>query len=51
MGYIDMLTLDLPEACQNGTLTAVEVIDTSSSSVGSLDPALNLVGLTVENRQ
>ncbi len=50
-GYIDMLSLDLPAACQEGWLTAIEVIDTSSDIVSSLDPALNLFGATVEYRQ
>lgn len=50
-GYIDMLSLDLPSACQDGRLTAVEVIDSSASTVNSLDPALNLIGVTVEYYQ
>jgi WD40 repeat protein len=49
-GYIDMLSLDLPTACQEGTLTAIEIIDTSVETVGSLDPALNLFGVTVETQ-
>lgn len=50
-GHIDMLSLDLPGACQDGRLTAVEVIDSSASTVNSLDPALNLIGVTVEHYQ
>ena len=49
-GHIDMLSLDLPTACREGTLTAIEIIDTSVETVGSLDPALNLFGVTVEYR-
>ena len=49
-GHIDLLSLDLPAACQEGTLTAIEIVDTSVETVGSLDPALNLFGVTVEYR-
>ncbi|MBN1976780.1 MAG: PD40 domain-containing protein [Anaerolineae bacterium] len=51
MGYIDMLSLDLPAECQTGTLTAIEIVDTSADTVGSPDPALNLFGVTVEYRR
>jgi hypothetical protein len=47
-GYIDMLSLDLPKACQEGHLTAIEVTDISVDTVGSFDPALILTGVTVE---
>jgi len=47
-GHIDMLSLDLPSGCRSGRLTALEVIDSSTSTVNSLDPALNLIGITVE---
>jgi hypothetical protein len=47
-GFIDLLSLDLPDVCRNGRLTAIELIDTSTETVNSLDPALNLVGITVE---
>jgi serine/threonine-protein kinase len=50
-GHIDMLSLDLPEACQRGTLTALEVVDSSAETVESLDPALNFTGATVEYYQ
>jgi len=47
-GHVDMLSLDLPAACRNGDLTGIEVIDNSTNTVNSLDPALNLTGVTVE---
>ena len=47
-GHIDLLSLDLPETCQSERLTALEVIDSSTDTVNSLDPALNLIGVTVE---
>jgi serine/threonine-protein kinase len=47
-GQIDMLSLDLPDACRTGTLEAIDVVDSSAETVGSLDPALNLTGATVE---
>ncbi|MBN2003993.1 MAG: hypothetical protein JXA21_11615 [Anaerolineae bacterium] len=49
-GHIDLLSLALPKACQDDTLQALELIDTSADTVGSRDPALNLFGLTVEYR-
>jgi hypothetical protein len=49
-GHIDLLSLDLPEACRNGRLTALEITDTSVETVDSLDPALNLFGATIEYR-
>lgn len=49
-GTIDLLTLDLPPVCQDGRLTRIELIDSSAETVNSLDPALNLVGITVEFR-
>jgi hypothetical protein len=50
-GYIDMLSLDLPLACQDGRLSAVEIVDTSVETVNSLDPALNVIAITVEYYQ
>ncbi len=50
-GQIDMLSFDLPLACQTGNLTAVEVVDSSIETTGSLDPALNFIALTVEYLQ
>ena len=50
-GHIDMLSLDLPESCQNGRLTALEIVDSSTETIGSLDPALNIIGITVEYYQ
>ncbi len=49
-GTIDLLSLELPPICQDGRLTSIELIDNSTETVGSLDPALNLVGLSVEYR-
>jgi hypothetical protein len=49
-GHIDLLSLDLPETCHSGRLTTIEIIDTSTNTVESLDPALNLFGVTVEYR-
>ena len=50
-GHIDMLSLDLPGACQTGRLTGLELIDSSATTVNSLDPAFNFTGLTVEHYQ
>ena len=48
VGHIDLLSLDLPVECQQSQLDRVEILDTSAATTGSLDPALNLVGITVE---
>ena len=49
-GHIDLLSLDMPQTCSKSTLDAIEIIDTSTDTVGSRDPALNLFGITVEYR-
>ncbi len=49
-GHMDLLSLDLPATCRESALKAIEIIDTSADTVGSLDPALNLFGVTVEYR-
>ena len=46
-GHIDMLTLSLPETCRQGVLSEVRIEDLSTENVGSRDPALNVIGLTV----
>ncbi len=46
-GHIDLLTFDLPAACRVN-LTAVTLRDTSANTVGSLDPAINWTGATIE---
>lgn len=46
-GHIDLLTFDLPVACRAG-LTAITLRDTSADTVGSLDPAINWTGVTIE---
>ena len=51
IGHIDLITLDLPPACREGWMTALEIFDTSSESIQSLDPALNLFALTVDYLQ
>jgi hypothetical protein len=46
-----VLSLDLPGTCQSGTLNALEIVDSSATSVNALDPALNLIGVSVEYYQ
>lgn len=50
MGHIDLLAVGLPEPCYDGTLTGVRIEDISTQTVNSLDPALNISGLTIEIR-
>ncbi len=47
-GHIDLLSLDLPDQCRNGTLQGIDLVDTSVQTIGSMDPAFNLTGVTVE---
>jgi hypothetical protein len=49
VGHIDLLSLDLPPACLEGALTGLDLLDLSLTTVNSLDPALNLAGVTVEH--
>lgn len=46
-GVIDLLTIDLPDRYQSDYLVAIEVVDSSTDTVGSMDPAINLIGATV----
>ncbi len=50
-GFVDMLTVFLPELYRARTLTAVTIRDTSAETVGSLDPSLVLLAVTVEFRE
>ncbi len=47
-GHLDLLSLQLPVVCQQGTLTQVRISDVSAETVNSLDPALNIYGITVQ---
>lgn len=44
---IDMLAIDVPPARFADRLVGVELADDSSTTLGSLDPAINLLGVTV----
>ncbi len=44
---IDLLTIDLPNDYRSDYLMAIEVVDNSTDTVGSMDPAINLLGVTV----
>jgi len=46
-GIIDKLTLRITSQNQTSLLRRIVVSDTSSETIGSLDPALNLVGVAV----
>jgi hypothetical protein len=47
VGVIDMLTIDLPAEYRSDHLFVIKVLDTSVETVGSMDPAINLIGSTV----
>lgn len=44
---IDMLTAQIPEIAQQETLQTIEILDSSVQAVGSKNPAINLLGVTV----
>jgi len=44
---IDMLKITLPANLRGGRLTAIGILDRSTETVGNLDPAINLLGVTV----
>lgn len=46
-GIIDLLTIDIPSRYQSDRLLAIEISDTSINTVGNMNPALNLIGVTV----
>jgi hypothetical protein len=47
LGVIDMLTVPVPEDLSDRRLAAVEIVDRSAETVGSLDPAINIIGISV----
>lgn len=47
VGIIDMLTVPVPARLQNYVLVAVEIVDQSQLATGSLNPAINILGVTV----
>ncbi|MDW8325731.1 MAG: serine/threonine-protein kinase [Anaerolineales bacterium] len=50
VGHLDMLTITLPEEWRAATLTRIEFVDLSEITVGSLDPAITVAGVSVEHR-
>jgi len=44
---IDMLRIPIPSGLQAGRLVSIEVVDLSAETVGDLDPALNVLGVSV----
>lgn len=45
-GVIDLLTIEVALENRGSTLVAVELVDTSMQDIGSMDPAINWLGLT-----
>lgn len=50
LAYTDMLIIPIPEIFQGEVLKDINIIDTSTDTVGSYDPSLVLIGITVESR-
>ena len=47
LGVIDMVTIAIPEYLARRVLTTIEIADHSAETAGSLDPAINVIGITV----
>ena len=47
VAVIDMLRIDVPESLRNQSLTSIEILDQTLQTVGEMDPAINLNGVTV----
>ncbi|MBK7202240.1 hypothetical protein [Candidatus Amarolinea dominans] len=50
VAVIDMLRVSVPPELQSSRLVSVEVLDLSAETVGDLDPALNLLGVSVASK-
>lgn len=50
VGHLDMLTITLPDDWRAATLTRIEFVDISESTVASRDPAITVSGVAVEHR-
>lgn len=47
-GGIDMLTIRIPSDNANQTLSGIEILDSSASTVGDVDPCIHLIAATVK---
>ncbi|MCB0146608.1 MAG: hypothetical protein KDE01_03050 [Caldilineaceae bacterium] len=47
LGIIDMITLPLAESLSDGRQLSIEIVDRSAETVRSLDPAINILGISV----
>jgi Tol biopolymer transport system component len=50
-GRIDMLTVSLPPAFQDSTLTGIEIRDTSLTTTGEQNPGLHVLAVTVSTEE
>ncbi len=49
-GHLDLLTIDVPPDRAAATLTRIDIVDLSTETVASRDPALTVSGLTIAHR-
>ncbi len=49
-GHLDLLTIEVPADRAAATLTRIDIVDLSTETVDSRDPALTVSGLTVAHR-
>ncbi len=47
VAVLDMLRIDVPPALRARTLVSIELVDQTQQTVGQMDPAINLDGVTV----
>ena len=50
IGFLDTMTILIPAERTNSTLSSITLLDTSTDTVGGLDPGLCLMAITVETR-
>ena len=50
IGVIDQLTIDLPSQYRADVLVKIEISDESVNLLGTLNPAINVLGITVEGK-
>ena len=49
-GRIDLLTLTLPDNLNEQPISKIQIIDTSAQTVGSTEPCIHLIAITLESK-
>lgn len=48
-GRFDILTIDIPNTLTQSNLASIQIVDTSTTSTGSVDPCIHLTGISVKH--